>query len=58
MSIEIKVLASSSKGNATIISDGATTILLDCGIPVAQIKRHLNFNLSSVVGCLVSHEHL
>ena len=55
--INIKVLASSSKGNCFRISDGVTPILLEAGIPIKKIKRGLNFKLHEIEGCLISHEH-
>jgi hypothetical protein len=42
--IDIKVLASSSSGNAIRISDGTTRLLLDAGLPFPEIKRRLNFD--------------
>ncbi len=55
--IDIRVLASGSKGNCYLLSDGTTKILLECGIPIADIQRGLDYQLSSVEGCLISHEH-
>ncbi len=50
-------LASSSHGNCYVVSDGATTVLLECGIPFRRLKKALGFDLSAVRACLVSHEH-
>jgi len=50
-------LASSSHGNCYVVSDGWTSILLECGISFRRIKKGLGFDLSAVRGCLVSHEH-
>lgn len=50
-------LASSSKGNCYIVSDGETSILLECGISFRRIKNGLGFDLSAIRACLVSHEH-
>lgn len=55
--IEIKVLASSSKGNCYWVTDGSTPLLLECGIPWKEIQRKLDFKTSEIKGCLVSHEH-
>jgi len=57
MNIEIKVLASSSKGNAYIVTDGETTLLVECGIKFKNIQRGLGFRVSGLAGCLLSHEH-
>ena len=50
-------LASSSRGNCYIVSDGDTAIMLECGIPFRRIKKELGFDLSAVQACLISHEH-
>jgi phosphoribosyl 1,2-cyclic phosphodiesterase len=55
--IEITALASSSKGNCYRVTDGSTPLLLECGISYKEIQRGLNFQMSSIVGCLVTHEH-
>lgn len=55
--IEIKALASSSKGNCYWISDGRTPLLLECGINYRNIQKQLNFQTSNIAGCLVTHEH-
>ncbi len=55
--IEIKALASSSKGNCYRVTDGSTPILLECGLPYKDIQKGFNFQMSSVAGCLVTHEH-
>lgn len=53
----IKVIASGSSGNATLISDGKTALLLDAGISIKELERGSGFTLSSVSACLVTHEH-
>lgn len=55
--IEIRPLASSSAGNAYLVTDGRSPLLLDCGLPVAQLKQATGYRLSTLAGCLVSHEH-
>lgn len=55
--IEIKTLASGSKGNCYHVTDGRTPLLLECGIPFKSIRKALNFNTSNLAGCLVTHEH-
>lgn len=55
--LEIRVLASSSRGNCYTVSDGQMVLLLECGIPIARIREGLGFRLSQVAACLVSHEH-
>ena len=55
--IDIKVLASSSKGNCYRVSDGVTPILLEAGLPIKKIKEGLNFKLHEIEGCLITHCH-
>lgn len=55
--IDIKPLASGSMGNAYFVADGQAPLLLEAGIPWKHIQRGLNYNVSSLAGCLVSHEH-
>lgn len=50
-------LASSSKGNAYVVSDGETTLLLECGLTIKELKKRLGYNLAGITACLVSHEH-
>jgi phosphoribosyl 1,2-cyclic phosphodiesterase len=56
--MQIKILASSSKGNMSTISDGDTTIMLDCGLPWSRIQKALNFKVSSIKAVLQTHSHL
>lgn len=55
--MEIKALASGSKGNAYLVSDGLSPLLLDCGIHYREIQRGLNFQTTALAGCLLTHEH-
>lgn len=55
--IQITPLGSSSAGNAYHVTDGYTALLLEAGIRYKDIQRALNFKVSSVAGCLISHEH-
>ena len=53
-------LASGSKGNATYISDGETSILVDAGLSGIELQRRLEFrNLSpeKLDAIIVTHEH-
>ena len=55
--IRIKTLASGSSGNAYLIDDGHSQLLLECGINFKDIQIALNFKTSDISSCLVSHEH-
>lgn len=56
--MKIKCLGTGSQqGNCYLISTETETLILDCGIPIIEIKKGLNFDLSKVVGCVVTHSH-
>lgn len=56
--MQIEPIASSSKGNAYLISDGQTTILIECGISYKELKKKSDFIVpSGIDACLVSHSH-
>lgn len=50
-------LASSSHGNAYIVSDRETRILLECGVSHKKLQKLSGFRLSDLSACMVSHEH-
>lgn len=55
--MDIKTIASSSSGCCYLIESGGEQLLIECGISLKKIREALDFDLSRVVGCLVSHEH-
>lgn len=50
-------LASSSKGNAYVVSDGDTALLLECGLAFKELQKRLGYHVAGITACLVSHEH-
>lgn len=55
--MDIKVIASGSSGNAYLIGDGRTRLLLDAGIPFRRIQIGCGFRTSTIDACLVTHRH-
>lgn len=55
--MDIQVFGSSSKGNCYHVS-GSSPLLLDAGIPFKEIQRKLNFQISSIAGALITHQHM
>ena len=54
----LKCIGSGSTGNCYLLtSNSGETLILDCGIPIKEIKKGLNWNIRNVVGCIVSHVH-
>lgn len=50
-------IASSSHGNAYIVSDKDTRILLECGLSRKKLQQLIGFQLMPFDACIVSHEH-
>ena len=55
--MRFEALASSSAGNAYVVSDKDTRILLECGVSHSKLQKLSGFSLSEFQACLVSHEH-
>lgn len=55
--MEFQILASSSKGNSYLVKGSEGSLLIEAGIPFKKIKETLDFNLSDIKGCLITHEH-
>ena len=53
-------LGSGSKGNATLISQGKTTLLIDCGFSARETEKRLQrlkFDAKELTAIVVTHEH-
>jgi len=55
--MRLDVIATGSSGNAYILTAGKDKLILDCGVRYKEIQKGLGFNIKSVAGCLVTHEH-
>ena len=56
--MKLKCIATGSTGNCyTLTSDSGETLILDCGLPIKEIKKGLDWNIKNVVGCVVTHAH-
>ncbi len=56
--MNLKVLGSSSKGNCYILENETEALVIECGVPFADVKKAIDFNIKKIAGCVVSHEHL
>ncbi len=56
--MQLKVIATGSKGNAYLLENEKEALLIECGVSFLEVKKALNFNLNKLVGCLLTHEHL
>lgn len=55
--VTMKVVGSSSAGNSYILRAGKDVLLIEAGVKFSEIKKALDWNLSDVVGCVVTHCH-
>lgn len=54
----VRCIGTGSSGNCYALYDNdGRILLLDLGLARKQILRGIDFNVSDVVGCVVSHEH-
>lgn len=57
--MRLKCLGSSSAGNCYLLtSSSGETLILDCGIPIKEIKKGLDWNIRGIKGMIISHAHL
>lgn len=55
--MKLKCLGSSSAGNCYILEYDKEALIIEAGIPLKEVKKALNFNISKIVGVIVSHAH-
>lgn len=55
--MELKIIGTGSTGNAYVLENENEALLIECGVRFSEIKTAIDFNLSKVVGCIVSHLH-
>lgn len=55
--MKLKIINSGSKGNAYLLYNKQEALLIECGVNIKDIKQALKFDLSKLVGCIVTHEH-
>ena len=56
--MKLKCIATGSTGNCyTLTSNSGETLILDCGIPIKEIKKGLNWNIMGIQGAVCTHCH-
>lgn len=57
--MKLKCIATGSTGNCyTLTSSNGETLILDCGIPIKEIKKGLDWHIRGIRGMIISHAHL
>lgn len=57
MTPTLDILASSSAGNAYVVTAGGQRLMIECGVQMNKILPALDFDVTSVVGCISTHRH-
>lgn len=55
--MRLKVIGTGSKGNAYLLYNEQEALLIECGVNFKEIKIALDFDLTKLVGCILTHEH-
>ena len=58
--MKVKSFGSSSAGNAYLLDDGASVLLIECGFTFKNLTtmlREAEYSVSQLAGVLISHEH-
>lgn len=53
----LQCLGSSSKGNCYLFKAHHETLVVEMGVPLIEIKKALQWRITGVVGCIVTHQH-
>lgn len=55
--MELRIIGSSSAGNAYLLDNGNESLLIECGCRWASILKRADFAVSRIRGAIISHEH-
>ena len=55
--MHLKCLGSSSAGNCYLLENETECLMIECGIPIKEVKKAMNFNIRKIVGCITTHRH-
>jgi len=56
--MHLKVISTGSIGNCYLLKTKTETLIIELGVNFKTIKKELDFNLTNIVGAIVSHCHL
>lgn len=55
--MKFRCLGSGSSGNCYILENDSEALIIEARIPFMTVKKALDFNISKIVGVVVSHSH-
>lgn len=56
--MRLKVVGTGSRGNFYLLYNDTTSLLIEAGVHINDIKKALDFDYSKVAGCIVTHAHM
>jgi phosphoribosyl 1,2-cyclic phosphodiesterase len=56
--MKLKIISSGSVGNAYILENENSALLIECGVKLQEIQEAIDFNVFKIKGAIVSHAHL
>lgn len=55
--MKLYIVGSSSHGNCYLLYNAGECLIIEAGVPFKELNRLPFFDLSKVVGCIITHEH-
>jgi phosphoribosyl 1,2-cyclic phosphodiesterase len=56
--MQLKIISSGSVGNAYILENENSALLIECGVKLEEIKQAIDYDVFKIKGAIVSHAHL
>lgn len=55
--MKLRVIGSSSSGNCYVLEGETEALIVECGCPLRDIKKAIDWNVRKIVGACVTHRH-
>lgn len=55
--MKLFVIGSSSRGNSYVLDNGSEALVIECGEPLIEAKKVLDYQISRITACIITHEH-
>lgn len=55
--MKLKTISTGSVGNGYVLETDTEVLLIECGVKFSEIKKAIDFNVSKIKGCIITHEH-
>lgn len=55
--MKLSVLGSSSSGNGYVLEASDEVLVIECGVPLIEVKKTIDFKIGRIAGAIVTHRH-